>query len=140
MGSVPQFPQRCSSVKTGWNTFSTKGFSPWENAYHHCHVEKMANNAGNEERTASSVSGFCITSHSGVWIHDSTDKAQLPHTFSTTSQYKSFTIIELHCGNQTLLLLKQHHWMLLDLKWLTWIVCIPKSLHFVKMDEFIVLQ
>jgi len=83
---------------------STEGFSPWENAYPHCHVEKMPNNAGNEERVTSSVSGLCIKLHSGVGIHDSIDKAQLPHTFSThTSLYKSFTTTELYCGNQALL-------------------------------------
>ncbi len=47
---------------------------------------------------------FCIPSHSSVWIHDSVDKAQLPHTFSThSSLYKSFTTSERHCGYQTLL-------------------------------------
>ncbi len=45
---------------------STEGFSPWENEYLHCHAEKMPNNAGNEGRVASSVSSFCIPSHSSV--------------------------------------------------------------------------
>ncbi len=83
---------------------STEGFSPWENQYLHWHAEKMPNNAGNEGRVASSVSSFCIPSHSSVSIHDSVDKAQLPHTFSThSSLYKSFTTTECHCGYQTLL-------------------------------------
>ncbi len=83
---------------------STEGFSPWENEYLHCHAEKMPNNAGNEGMLASSVSSVCITSHSSVWIHESIDKAQLPHTFSThSSLYKSFTTTERHCGYQALL-------------------------------------
>ncbi len=75
---------------------SAEGFSPWENEYLHCYAEKNHNNAGNKGRVASPVSSFCITLHSGVWIHDSIDKAQLPHTFSThSSLYKSFTTLNI---------------------------------------------
>ncbi len=71
----------------------------------HCHVEKMPNNAGNEERVASLVSSFCITSHIGVGLHDSIDKAQLPHTSSShRSLYNRFTTTERHCENQALIM------------------------------------
>ncbi len=62
---------------------STEVFSPSKNEYLHCHAEKICNNAENEGRVAYSALRFCILSHSSVWIHDSIDKAQLPHTFST---------------------------------------------------------
>ncbi len=122
---------------------STEGFSPWENEYLHCHAEKMPNNAGNEGRVASSVSSFCIPSHSSVWIHDSVDKAQLPHTFSThSSLYKSFTTSECTVCTKHFSLYSSSSntrtfWMLLDPKWLTWSletrVWIPRSLYFVDM-------
>ncbi len=84
---------------------STEGFSPSKNEYLDCHAEKNCNNAANEGRVASSALRFRILSHSSVWIHDSIDKAQLPHTFSThSSLYKSFTT-ERHCGCQALLIL-----------------------------------
>ncbi len=102
----------------------------------------MPNNAGNEGRVASSVSIFCIPSHSSVWIHDSIDKTQLPYTFSThSSLYKSFNTTERHCGYQalfTVLLLLQHQKMLdafgsemIDL--VSWEQSILRSLYFVNM-------
>ncbi len=128
---------RLSEIHVHWR------ISPWENEYLHCHAEKMPNNAGNEGRVASSVSSFCIPSHSSVWIHGSVDKAQLPHTFSThSSLYKSFTTTECHCGYQHFSLYSSSSntrtfWMLLDPKWLTWSletrVWIPRSLYFVDM-------
>ncbi len=67
MGSFAQLVSTESpTVKIGVKYMSTEGFSPWEKEYLHCHAEKMTNNAGNEGRVASSVSSFCITSHSSV--------------------------------------------------------------------------
>ncbi len=86
---------RLSAIHVHWRIFTL-------GEYLHCHAEKMPNNAGNEGRVASSVSSSCFPSHSSVWIHDSIDKAQLPHTFSTySSLYKSSTTSEHHCGPRT---------------------------------------
>ncbi len=97
-------PQLLKSAKIEWNTCPLKDFHLGRTNIFIVMLKKMPNNAGNEGRVASSVSSFCITSHINVWIHDSVDKAQLPHTYSThSSLYKSFTSTECHCGYQTLL-------------------------------------
>ncbi len=106
-GCAPLVSTESSTAAQEWwdwvKYISTEGFSPWENQYLHCHAEKIPNNAGNGGRGASSVSSFCITSHSDVWIHDSVDKARLPHTFSIhSSLYNSFTTTDRHCEYHTL--------------------------------------
>ncbi len=115
---------RLSEIHVHWRIFTLGGLisslSCWKNP----------NNAGNE-KVASSVSSVCIRSHSSVWIHDSIDKAQLPHTFSThSSLYK--TLLPLN-----IIVLLQQHQNILDPKWLTWSLdtrlWIPRSLYFVNM-------
>ncbi len=81
MGCVAQLvstesPQLLKNVKIEWNTCLLKDFHPGRMIIS-IHVDKMHNSAGNEEMVESSVSGFSITSHSGVWIHDSVDKAAI---------------------------------------------------------------
>ncbi len=100
--SLQNPPQLLKSVQIECNTCPLKDFHLGRMNIFIVMLEKMPNNAGNEGRVASSVSSCCFPSHSSVWIHDSIDKAQLPHTFSThSSLYKSSTTSERHCGPRT---------------------------------------
>ncbi len=92
MGSFAQLvstesPQLLKSVKTEWNTCPLKDFHLGRMNIFIVMLKKCPIMQGMRGGVASSVSSFCIPSHSSVWIHDSVDKAQLPHTFSTHSSY-----------------------------------------------------
>ncbi len=144
--SIYRIPHSCSRalrlrvIHVHWRIFTLGEWIPSLFSW-----KKMPNNGGNEERVASSVSGFCITSHSSVWIHDSVDKAQLSLTpaalihpyikallpLNVTVGTKHFSLHSSSSNTRTF-------WMLLDLKWLIWShetrVWIPRSLYFVNMS------
>ncbi len=123
-----RIPHRCSRV-----------FSPWENAYHHCHVEKMPNNAGNEERIASSVSRFYFTSQFMTAIKklNSLTHSALIHPYIRSLLPLNLTVGTRHFSLYSYSSNTITFWMLLDPKLLTWChetrVWIPRCLYFVSM-------
>ncbi len=99
---------------------------------------KKSNNAGNEGRVASVVSGFCINHTvvcefmTALLKHTSLTRSALTHPYvkallplNGTVGTKHFSLYSSSSNTRTF-------WMLLDLKWLTWSfetrVWIPRSL------------
>ncbi len=90
---------RLSEIHVHWRIFTLgewiSSLSCW----------KMHNNAGMREGSIFCFKIFVFHHTVVCGIHDSVDKAQLPHTFSThSSLYKSFTSTERHCGGYQALL------------------------------------